>query len=351
MAIAFGIGHRGAAELVHDSGRRSQIGRGDGRVWEDMQTSAGGPVACRCRVSRHLDGAGPWFSGVTRRRRPHQGSGDGGGGNGGGGDRRSRTARSGGGDQAGVGGIMAHRKHCAWACCPVLHRKDHCRDHRLTRAIWLQLRPSAQHACRPDSAGMFAIARGVRWACAHSITPAISITIASASSRRPTLLPGEGIQQCEQRFEHDHPVRVSGSGGWRGSRMRCRGSRPPLPHGADRPEPTPLRRRMAAGVTDEGHRHQQQGQAAGSDAGQQRPVMADRSGLRASQRLLPIEYSAHENSAPNAHSRPIRRCRHGGQMLGHQRFPANQSHAEHAQAQRRQQLPQRHRPARARQRG
>ncbi|WP_423178494.1 MULTISPECIES: hypothetical protein [unclassified Stenotrophomonas] len=39
---------------------------------------------------------------------PHQGSGDGGGGNGGGGDRRSRTARSGGGDQAGVGGIKDH---------------------------------------------------------------------------------------------------------------------------------------------------------------------------------------------------------------------------------------------------
>ncbi|BBO51476.1 hypothetical protein [Stenotrophomonas maltophilia] len=39
---------------------------------------------------------------------PHQGSGDGGGGNGGGGDRRSRTARSGRGDQAGVGGIKNH---------------------------------------------------------------------------------------------------------------------------------------------------------------------------------------------------------------------------------------------------
>ncbi|MBH1486104.1 hypothetical protein [Stenotrophomonas geniculata] len=39
---------------------------------------------------------------------PHQGSGDGGGGNGGGGDRRSRTARSSGGDQAGVGGIKNH---------------------------------------------------------------------------------------------------------------------------------------------------------------------------------------------------------------------------------------------------
>ncbi|WP_180864616.1 hypothetical protein [Stenotrophomonas maltophilia] len=38
---------------------------------------------------------------------PHQASGDGGG-NGGGGDRRSRTARSGGGDQAGVGGIKDH---------------------------------------------------------------------------------------------------------------------------------------------------------------------------------------------------------------------------------------------------
>ncbi|MCI1091604.1 hypothetical protein MOQ21_11900 [Stenotrophomonas maltophilia] len=39
---------------------------------------------------------------------PHQGSGDGSGGNGGGGDRRSRTARGGGGDQAGVGGIKNH---------------------------------------------------------------------------------------------------------------------------------------------------------------------------------------------------------------------------------------------------
>ncbi|MBH1531138.1 hypothetical protein I5T99_18945 [Stenotrophomonas maltophilia] len=39
---------------------------------------------------------------------PHQSSGDGGGGNGGGGDRRSRTARDGGGDQAGVGGIKDH---------------------------------------------------------------------------------------------------------------------------------------------------------------------------------------------------------------------------------------------------
>ncbi|HGM6729093.1 TPA: hypothetical protein ACKQBZ_000126 [Stenotrophomonas maltophilia] len=39
---------------------------------------------------------------------PHQGSGDGGGGNGGGGDRSSRTARGGGGVQAGVGGIKDH---------------------------------------------------------------------------------------------------------------------------------------------------------------------------------------------------------------------------------------------------
>ncbi|MNT41011.1 hypothetical protein D3C72_1773580 [compost metagenome] len=46
------------------------------------------------------------------------------------------------------------------------------------------------------------------------------------------------------------------------------------------------------------------------------PVSSDqswleRSGRRANQRLLPMEYSAHENNAPNAHSRPIRRCRQG----------------------------------------
>ncbi|KAG1175229.1 hypothetical protein G6F35_016584 [Rhizopus arrhizus] len=81
--------------------------------------------------------------------------------------------------------------------------------------------------------------------------------------------------------------------------------------GADRPEAAPLCRRVAAGVADEGHRHQQQGQATGGDARHSDQSWLDRSGRRASQRLLPIEYSAHENNAPNAHNRPIRRCRQG----------------------------------------
>ncbi|MBH1461132.1 hypothetical protein N7676_12050 [Stenotrophomonas sp. GD03993] len=76
---------------------------------------------------------------------PHQGSGDGGGGNGGGGDRRSRTARSSGGDQAGVGGIKNHgvqktlragRLSSAamqkFAAAIIGQRAD----------IWLQLRPN-----------------------------------------------------------------------------------------------------------------------------------------------------------------------------------------------------------------
>ncbi|WP_164146869.1 hypothetical protein [Stenotrophomonas maltophilia] len=76
---------------------------------------------------------------------PHQGSGDGGGGNGGGGDRRSRTARSGGGDQAGVGGIKNHgvqKTLHAGRLSSAAMQKSAAAIIGQRADIWLQLRPS-----------------------------------------------------------------------------------------------------------------------------------------------------------------------------------------------------------------
>ncbi|WP_188348092.1 hypothetical protein [Stenotrophomonas maltophilia] len=76
---------------------------------------------------------------------PHQGSGDGGGGNGGGGDRRSRTARSSGSDQAGVGGIKNHdaqKTPCAGALSSAAVQKVVAAIIGQHAGIWLHLRQS-----------------------------------------------------------------------------------------------------------------------------------------------------------------------------------------------------------------
>ncbi|MFL6958547.1 hypothetical protein [Nocardiopsis yanglingensis] len=76
---------------------------------------------------------------------PHQGSGDGGGGNGGGGDRRSRTARSSGGDQAGVGGIKNHdaqKTPCAGPLSSAAMQKVVAAIIGQRAGIWLHLRQS-----------------------------------------------------------------------------------------------------------------------------------------------------------------------------------------------------------------
>ncbi|MNU69265.1 hypothetical protein D3C71_586480 [compost metagenome] len=72
MAIALSVGHRSTAELVHDSGRRSQSGRSGGMGGGGGRHADLGWRPRRMQVvefPRHLDGAGPLFSGVTRRRR------------------------------------------------------------------------------------------------------------------------------------------------------------------------------------------------------------------------------------------------------------------------------------------
>ncbi|HFK2920329.1 hypothetical protein [Stenotrophomonas beteli] len=76
---------------------------------------------------------------------PHQGSGGGGGGNGGDGDRRSRTARSGGSDQAGVGGIKDHgvqKTLRARRLSSAAMQKSSATIIGQRAGIWLQLRPS-----------------------------------------------------------------------------------------------------------------------------------------------------------------------------------------------------------------
>jgi len=81
---------------------------------------------------------------------PHQGSGDGGGGYGGDGDRRSRTPRSGGCDQAGSGGIKDHGGQKT-LFSPLLSsaamQKTSAAIIAQRAGIWLHLRPRQhQHA-------------------------------------------------------------------------------------------------------------------------------------------------------------------------------------------------------------
>ncbi|WP_329762648.1 hypothetical protein [Stenotrophomonas maltophilia] len=76
---------------------------------------------------------------------PHQGSG-----NGGGGDRRSRTARGSGSDQAGVGGIKNHdaqKTLCAGLLSSAAMQKTSAAIIAQRAGIWLHLRPRQhQHA-------------------------------------------------------------------------------------------------------------------------------------------------------------------------------------------------------------
>ena len=80
---------------------------------------------------------------------PHQGSGGGGGNNGGDGDRRSRPARSSGGDQAGEGGIEDHgaqKTPCAGGLSSAAMQKSFVSIIAQRAAIWLQLRQSAHQS-------------------------------------------------------------------------------------------------------------------------------------------------------------------------------------------------------------